>query len=187
MTSRRLRKTREDPTAKLARTILPPEQANRGDLRLIDVANHSDDDQRDMARGLTWDSHGKVKTGERKTVRRQSKIDELRIRGLLDDDEAKACEWYHRAHALRYDTLGVTAKYGDGGGGSKKNYDHLPKTRDQEDAWRNFEFAREGISPPIRPMFERIVLHNWPVGKLGILFKLAARQLMHRIEGRVNI
>lgn len=175
MASRRLRKQRVDPVIKAALGITTPEQARRGDLKLVDVSNYTADDQRHMER-----------SGERRTIRRQTKIDELKARGVLDDDEAKACEWYHRAHALRYDTLGVTARYGDGGGNSGTNYDHLPKTREQEDAWHNFEYARDGISPTIRLMFDRVVLHGWPIGKLGILFKLAARQLMHRIEGRVN-
>ena len=48
--SKRLRKTREDPVVKLARTILPAEQVSRGDLRIVDISNHSDADQRAMVR-----------------------------------------------------------------------------------------------------------------------------------------
>lgn len=173
---RRLRKKREDPIVRLALAITTPEQARRGDLRLVDVSNHSDADQRHM-----------VRSGERKTIRRLTHIEKLKNRGVLDDREAAACQWYADAHAARYDTLGIAAKYGDGGGGGSMNFDHLPKTREQEDAWLLLDYARSCISPPIRGMFDRIVVHQWRVGKLGILLKLASRQLMHGIEDRVDL
>jgi|SRR6185503_7467840 len=173
---RRLRKTREDPAIRIALAITTPEQARRGDLRIVDIANHSDADQRHM-----------VRSGERKTIRRQSKVDELRVRGLLDDDEAKACEWYQTTYESEYVARLRICDWEGGSRSTDKAYGHWPAGKYLEPGDSLFEFAREGISPPIRLMFERVVLHGWPVGKLGILLKLAARQVMHRIEGRVNI
>lgn len=170
------RRKREDPTVKIALAITTPEQARRGDLRLVDVSNHSDADQRHM-----------VRSGEKRTVRRRTHIEKLLSRGVLDEDEARACQWYADAHAARYDTLGVTAKYGEGGAGGYRNYDHGPKTPEQENAWYLLDHARGCIAPPLRPMFERIVIQQWRVGKVGILLKLAARQLMHGIADRVDL
>lgn len=173
---RRLRKIRTDPVVRVALAITTPEQARSGDLRIVDVSNHSAEDQRHM-----------VRSGETKTIRRLTHIEKLKNRGVLDEREAAACQWYADVHSARYDTLGIAAKYGDQGKSGRTNFDHLPKTREQEDAWLLLDHARECIAPPIRLMFERIVIHRWRVGKLGILFKLASRQLMHGIEDRVDL
>lgn len=174
--SNKIRRLRDDPVVRVALAITTPEQARRGDLRLIDVSNHSDADQRHM-----------VRSGERRTVRRLTHIEKLHKRGVLDLDEARACQWYADAHAARYDTLGVTAKYGDSGRSGHRNYDHGPKTREQEDAWFLLDHARGCIAPALVLMFERVIIQRWRVGKLGILLKLAARQLMHGIEDRVDL
>lgn len=173
MASRRLRKKREDPVVRLALSITTPEQARRGDLRLIDVSNHSDADQRHM-----------VRSGERMTIRHRTLAEKLRPH--LDENEAAACQWYADAHETRYGTIDVIGNYGDIGRG-KIDFCHLAKTTDQDLAGEHFTFARAGISPPLRPMFERIVLHGWPISTgITTLFRLAARQLMHRIEGQVS-
>lgn len=184
MASRRLRKKREDPVVRLALSITTPEQARRGDLRLIDVSNHDEGDQRHMTRGLAWDEKGKVKSGERMTIRHKTLAEKLRWH--LDEDEAAACQWYSDAWEARYCTIDVIGNYGDIGRG-KIDFCHLAKTTDQDLAGEHFTFARAGISPPLRPMFERIVLHGWPISTgITTLFRLAARQLMHRIEGQVS-
>jgi hypothetical protein len=128
-----------------------------------------------------------VRSGERSTIRRKPKIDELVQRGTISQREALACEWYASAHALRYDTTGVTMRYGTAGGGGCTNFDHLPKSREQEDAYLYFTYAREGINPFFLPMFERIVLYGRPLGKLGITFRTAARELLARIEDKVAL
>ena len=174
--SRRIRKGREDPLVKLAKTIVPEGQVIKGRFEFHDVSNYSEDDQRHM-----------VRSGNRKTIRRKSKIDELIVRGVIDKREALACEWYLKMHTARYDTTGITANLGGAGGRSNVNFDHLPKTRAQWQAYEDFEFARAGINRFILPMFERVVLYGWPLGKLGITFRLAVRQLLERIEGRVQL
>lgn len=171
--SRRLKKLREDPTVKLALTITTPQQARRGDLRIVDVANHSDADQRHM-----------VRSGEMKTVRRQTLAERLKARLGLEDQEADACQWYHDAHEARYATLDTIAKYGDRRGGGRTDFDHMPKTPEQDIAHGNFSYGRSAISPNLLPMFERVVLHGWEMMPgSAVLFRLAARQLMHRLEG----
>lgn len=177
MRSRRLRKARENPVVKLALTIVPGEQARRGDLRLADVSNHSDEDQRHM-----------VRSGERRTIRRQSHIEQLRHKLDLEDREAAACQWYADTHAARYETLGIIGNYGEGSKSGAANFDHLPKNDVQSTAADQFDFARSAICPTLRPMFERVVIHGWDVSPgITMLFRLAARQVMHRIEGMVEL
>lgn len=172
MGSRTGKRSRVDPVVKLALTITTPEQARRGDLRLIDVSNHSDDDQRHM-----------VRSGERRTIRRRTLAE--RLHGI-DKHEADACQWYADAFEARYGTISVIGNYGDRGMGSAE-FCHGAKTPDQDMAGEHFTFARAGISPPLRPMFERIVLHGWGLNPaITTLFRMAARQLMHRIEGQVS-
>jgi hypothetical protein len=172
----RISKPKPDPTVLLALSIVPAAQVANGRFEKCSVSNHSDADQRHM-----------VRSGERSTIRRKPKIDELVQRGTISQREAAACEWYASAHALRYDTTGVTMRYGSVGGGRGTNFDHLPKTREQEDAYRHFTYAREGINPFFLPMFERIVLYGRPLGKLGITFRTAARELLARIEDKVAL
>lgn len=172
----RISKPKPDPVIALALSIVPAIQARKGEFEMCGVANHSDADQRHM-----------VRSGERRTIRRKPKIDELVVRGTINQREAAACEWYAQAHALRYDTTGVTMRYGTAGGGGCTNFDHLPKSREQEDAYLYFTYAREGINPFFLPMFERIVLYGRPLGKLGISFRTAARELLARIEDKVAL
>ena len=165
------KKIRVDEATRIARALLPITQAERGAFRAVDVANHSDADQRHM-----------VRSGEKRTIRRLTPIERLRIRWGLDQHEAAACQWYADAFEARYGTLGTTAKYGDQRGGSA-DFDHLPKTFDQGIASDQLGYARAGISPNLRPMFERVVVHGFDMDRgAALLFRLAARQLMHRIE-----
>lgn len=176
----RSRKVRSNPEVrhlrKLKAAILPAVQAERGGFVLQDIANHTDDDQRHM-----------VRSGDRRTIRRKPKIDELVSRKVIDKREAAACEWYAAAHSMRYDTTGVTARYGESSGGGSTSFDHLPKTREQQEALDNFDYARAGINPAFLGLFERVVLHHRPLGKLAITFRTAARQLLARIEDRVTL
>jgi hypothetical protein len=173
MTSRRLRKTREDPTAKLARTILPEVQIARGGLVRCQVANHTEADVRDAASLKRTETVRRVRLKER-------------LRHQIDEQEADACQWYADAFEARYGTISVIGNYGDRGMGPT-DFCHAAKTSDQDIAGEHFTFARAGIAPPLRPMFERIVLHGWGLNpSITTLFRMAARQLMHRIEGEVS-
>ena len=169
--SKRLRKQRVPEDARIARLLELP-MHRPGEFEAIDISNHTDGDQRKM-----------VRSGERRTIRRKPKLSELVVRKVLSPREAAACEWYAKMHSLRYDTTGITANLGGVSGRSNVNFDHLPKTREQWQAYQDFEHARAGINPMILPMFERVVLHGHKLGKLAITFRSAARQLLARIEG----
>ena len=176
--SRKIRRHLRKPSEaeRLALQILPQGTAHLRAYEAIDVANHTDADQRKM-----------VRSGERRTLRRTPKVIELYRRGQIDKRELLACEWYANAHAARYDTTGITANLGGTGGRSSTNFDHLPKTREQQEAFDSFEYAREGINPVGRMVLERVVLHGRPMGRLAITFRTAVRQLLAMIEGRVKL
>lgn len=169
-------KRRIPEDVKIARLILPEGQARAGRFVAVDISNHSEADQRKM-----------VRSGERRTIRRKPKIDELMDRGIINREEAAACEWYAQAHSLRYETTGVTARYGQNSRSGRTDFDHLPKTRAQQEALDHFDYARAGINPFILGLFERVVLHGRPLGKLSRSFRLAAQQLLERIEGKVTL
>lgn len=169
-------KPKPDPVLKLALNIgIPGSQIRRGDFAIRDVANHSEADQRDMQ-----------SLKRTRTIRRKTRLEKLHQRKVINDTELKACEWYHDAHAMRYDTSGITAKYG-ASGHRGTSFDHLPKNRDQEIAFWNFDFAREGICPSLRGLFDRVVIHGRPLDRLTRTFRLAVNQLITRIEGRVAL
>lgn len=184
--SKRNRRYRErvPEDVKIAREILPEAQARKGVFEATDVVNHTEADHRAMVRSLGAQM---LNPDARRTIRRKPKIAELVTRGVLSTTEAAACEWYAKAHSLRYDTTGVTVRYGGVGGRSSTNFDHLPKTQEQQEAYEAFEWAREGINPFMLGLFERVVIHGRPLGRLAITFRTAARQLLQRIEGRVNL
>ncbi len=170
------RKTDDQIALEMARSVLPAAQAKRREFVLVDVQNHSEADQRHMTR-----------SGQKKTIRRLTRIDKLYKRGVIDQREAAACEWYFRAHSARYDTLGTTANYGESSGAANTNFDHLPKTKIQWEALTHYDMARAAIPAMVRPMFDRIVIEGRPLGKLAITFRTAARRLLDAIEGKVAL
>lgn len=170
--SKRLKRSREDPTVRLALTITTPQQARRGDLRIIDVANRTDADQKDATSLQRF-----------KTVRRQTLAERLKMRLGLEDQEASACQWYADAHEEDYAACLRISDWESGAKSTDEAYGHWPTGKPLEPGASMFEFAREAISPNLRPMFERVVLHGWEMMPgSAMLFRLAARQLMHRIE-----
>ena len=171
---KRSRRIKANTAERIAARIVPQAQVARQDYAVVDVANHSDSDQRHM-----------VRSGEKKTIRRLTRIEKLERRKVLSPREAQACEWYARAHAARYDMVGVTSRYGEGCGGGKTNFDHLPKSREQWDALDHYDNARAAIPAMLLPMFERIVIEGRPLGKLALSFRLAAQKLLAAIEGKV--
>lgn len=173
----RISKAKADPVLARAREIgMPERQVVNGRFEECQVANYTEADQRHT-----------IRSKERFTIRRKPKIDELVGRGTISEREGLACEWYAQAHSLRYETTGVTMRYGGAGGGGRTNFDHLPKSREQEDAYLYFTYAREGISQFFLPTFERVVLYGWPLGKAGMIFRTAARELLARIEDKVAL
>lgn len=171
------RKTDEQLANEMARTLLPAAQAKRREFVIVAVSNHTDAEQRHM-----------IRSGQSKTIRRQPKLLYLKKRGLLNDRELLACEWYLTNHTARYSTVGITANYAPSGGSSRKtNFDHLPKTREQQTAYDHFEFARAGISRSCLGLFESVVLDAGPIGRRSLAFKIAVEQLLRQIEGSVEL
>ena len=174
--SRKIRKPRITEDVKLARLILPAGQAKPGVFEAVDISNHSEADQRKM-----------VRSGERRTIRRRSRLGCAPIRKMLTDREIAACEWYAAAYSARYETLGITANYAAAGGNGGSGFDHLPKTKQQEQALQYFDYARAGISPSVLELFEDVVLRCGLIGRRALAFKVAVLQLIERIEGKVEL
>jgi hypothetical protein len=147
MASRRLRKKRVDPVVKLARTILPEEQSSKGDLAIRDVANHSEADQR-----------ATVRSKERETVRRLTRVELLHKARIIDADQMAACEFYLNAYELGYQTIGCTANYMGAGGGGFGSSDLLARYKAQSEARENFQYAKHAIPGHLRNTFDRIVI-----------------------------
>ena len=168
--TKKIRKAVQDPIAKLERELVPDVQAKRGLYLIVDAPTFA---------GETTGAGSKART-----LRRKTKIEKLEGQGIINKRESEACEWYACAHSARYDVLGITARYGEYGGGGIKSYCHGPKTPEQIAAFYDYDFARAGINPRILPMFERVVLYGRPLGKLALTFRLAARQLLARLEER---
>ncbi len=176
MTRRRL-KTKPPKAARQARLIgVPDAQIASGAFVLCDVQNFSEADQRHS-----------VRSRQTLTVRRMAKVHVLLARKVITPREAAACDWYASTHSARYDTTGTTANYGGAGGRSSTNYDHLPKTKSQQEAFDLFSEARAGIHPKLVGLFERVVLYHRPLGRLTRTFRLAIAQLVERIEGKVQL
>lgn len=164
-------------TAALARTAdMPERQIERGGYVITETKVANEADYRD-----------RIRSKQTFTVRKLTRIEKLKNRGVLDEREALACEWYAKAHAARYDTQGITANYGEAFSGGNTSFDHLPKTKLQWDALAHYDLAREAIPAPTRTMFERIVIHGRPLGKLALTFRMAARRLLNYIEGKVAL
>lgn len=171
----------------MARGIgMSPEQILHG-IALHDVANRTEADQRHS-----------IRSRETRTVRKLTRIEKLKTAGTISRDEAQACEWYAAAHALGYDTLGITANYAGAGSRGGNVACHLARYRAQEEARLDYAFAREAISPFLRTLFESVVLEGRALneaggqmwerlarsqrsGKLASAFRLAANQLHGRI------
>lgn len=178
-------KTPEQKLAKRMRELsgvgFPMAQARTADFVLKDVQNHTDADQRHM-----------VRSSETKTIRRKTRIEKLRDAGVIDRDQAEACDWYLEAHTMGYETLGIVADYGRSGSGSGGAYSHLARYKAQQEAREDYAFARAGIEPWLISLFERVVLHGDSLNanggsKVTPQFRLAAWQLHGRIAHMLPI
>jgi hypothetical protein len=184
--SRKVR-TPQQEAGRVAKSIgLSPEQILHG-IAVHDVSNRTEAQQRHS-----------IRSGETRTVRKLTRIDKLKASGTISRDEAQACEWYAAAHALGYDTLGITANYGGSGSRGGNVSCHWARYRAQEEARLDYAFAREGISPFLLTLFEAVVLEGLALneaggqmwerlarsqrsGRLSSAFRLAANQLHGRI------
>ena len=166
----KVRKASEDPVSKLERAIVPEVQAGRGLYLVVDAPTFAGEENKAGSKA--------------RTLRKLTRIEKLVRAGIISPRLGDACEWYVTRYAARYDVLGITAKYGEQAGGGSKNYCHGPKTPEQLSAYLDYEFARAGISPMYRPMFDRVVIDGRPLGRLKITFRQAAQQLLERLESR---
>ena len=161
----------------LARSIgVPAAQLDHG-LAIQDVANRTEADQRHSLRSK-----------ETRTVRKLTRIDKLKAAGTISREEAQACEWYAEAHALGYETLGITADYERSGGGGDCVITHLAKYKAQQEARANYAFARSVLPAPALGLFERVVIGGEAIGGKGRAhellrkrFRLTAAVLHERI------
>ncbi len=165
-------KIREPKVARIARSIgMPDSQASRPDLVLVDVKNANDDDLRHMKR-----------SGMKRTVRRKTKLEKLYEVKALTLDGYKACRWYQDAHSLGFDTVGITANYGESSGGGNRSFTHLASNVEQAQARLDYAEARDGVDSLLRPLLDKVVLHGRPIGRLSISFRRAVNQLVARAE-----
>ena len=168
----RARRIREAKPDRIARTAgVPAAQLGQNAFTIVDVANHSEADQRHA-----------VRSRQMRTVRRKPKLMQLYDARVLTLDGYKACLWYHDLHALGYDTLGITANYGGGVGGGQTSFTHFARYHEQGDARNDYMLARAGIDRLLLPLLERVVLHGRPIGRLAISFRRAVDQLVERAE-----
>lgn len=169
------RKQKQDPVLRQAKFIgVPSAQIRSGAFVLVDIANRTEQDQRHM-----------VRSGEKRTIRRKTKIEKLRDAGVISTKEALACEWYQSAYEEYFETRVRIADWSGTCGSSDKAFGHWPVGMTLEPGDTLVEYARKSISPMFLPLFERVVLHGRPLGKLAITFRMAARQLLEAVEGRV--
>lgn len=175
-------KTPEQQAVRLARRLLPAGVVvESGDFVVRDVSDRSEADQRHTLRSQ-----------QKETVRRLTRIEKLHRAGILEKHEAQACQWYADAYALGYDTLGITANYGASGGGGCNVYTHLSRYKAQQEARADYAFARAGIPDFLVGLFDQVVLEGLAVAeatqakgrdlaKFTASLRLAANKLHERI------
>lgn len=149
--SRKIKPGRSEAERIIA-AIVPDGDAARVGLVLADVANQTDADQRHM-----------VRSEQTRTVRRLTRIERMARAGMIEKHHVAACEWYAAAHALGYDTLGITARYGEGTGGGNGGHTHMARYKAQREAREDYHFAREALPAPCLDIFESVVLNGNPV------------------------
>jgi hypothetical protein len=147
--ARRKRKTKVDPVLKLAESILPAAQIRNHLYAICGVSNHSDADQRAM-----------VRSGETKTLRRLTRIELMQRAGIINAEQAAACEFYAAAYQLGFQTIGCTANYGGAGGGSFGSSDLLARYKAQAEARENYYYARLAVPKHLLPSLDTVVLET---------------------------
>ncbi len=120
-----------------------------------DVVNHTDDDQRAMSRQRAGESD-RNSDKARQTVRKLTRIERLQKLGIIDADQAAACQMYSDWHEFGWAMTGCTASYGSVGGGSG-SFDHQAKSAAQQDARDNYRFAKSAIPADLVALFEDVI------------------------------
>lgn len=143
------RKVKTDPVEKLALSIIPDQQYRGGSFAIRDISNHSEADQRTM-----------VRSGNKQTIRRKTRIEMLRDSGVINQEQAVACEWYAAAHELGFGTIGCTANYAGAGGGVFGSSDLLARYKAQSEARENFYYARQSIPAHLIPSLDAVALET---------------------------
>jgi hypothetical protein len=146
---KRSRKLKVDPVLKLAESILPAEQIRNQLYAICGVSNHSDADQRAM-----------VRSGETKTLRRLTRIELMHKAGIINAEQAQACEFYAAAYQLGFQTIGCTANYGGAGGGGFGSTDLLARYKAQAEARENYHYARLAVPKHLLPSLDAVVLET---------------------------
>jgi hypothetical protein len=80
--------------------------------------------------------------------------------GIINAEQAAACEWYSAAYELGFQTIGCTANYGGAGGGSFGSSDLLARYKAQAEARENYHFARLAIPAHLLPSLDAVVLET---------------------------
>lgn len=173
--TRRIRKQR-NPERELALVIGLPEVQLRRGFKIVDAQSRTDADHRHAMRSK-----------QVRTLRKLTRTEKLYRAGVIDMEQANACEWFMNAHTLGYDTVGITANYGGARCGGHTGHTHMARNRAQMAARDDYQFARSGISPLLLPLLEGVLLRGRPVGRLGISFRTAVRQLTERVRGQLQV
>jgi hypothetical protein len=155
--SRRARQPRIAPLEKLALSITTPEQARHG-LKAVDIANHTDEDQREMVR-LRAAEPDRKSDKARQTVRKLTRVEKLRKAGIITVEQFDACEWYAAAYELGFSTVGCTANYEPTVCGISSN-DLLARYKAQSEARKDYYYARQAIPDNLLWLFEAVVLET---------------------------
>lgn len=172
---------------RLMRAILPAGRSS-DDYRVVDVANTSDTDQREMMRSKLT----RADAIDTKTLRKRTRLEKLHTRGVIDADQLAACEWYAERHETGF-LAGqrVTANYGEGGGGNARGHDHLARNIAQYHARRDFIRVKACIPIAHAAMFDAVVLNGASIAEAsgdrnaGDEFRACAQTLYERVKDRL--
>lgn len=186
MATRRATRIREPKPDRIARlSDVPAAQLGRNAFTIVDVANHSEADQRHS-----------VRSRQMRTVRRKTHMQRFREAGVLTPEQAAACEWYQTAWELGFGNSVSIANY-EGMGGASGKRDHLANSAEQARARDDYAWARQAIPSWLLPVFEGIILtpiHEQMVRKiirnndrLGTKIRLAADLLYGRVNGLIQV
>jgi hypothetical protein len=80
--------------------------------------------------------------------------------GIINAEQAAACEFYAAAYQLGFQTIGCTANYGGAGGGSFGSSDLLARYKAQAEARENYYYARLAVPKHLLPSLDTVVLET---------------------------
>lgn len=143
------------------------EQRRREDVRAVATKAGVPDAQNDADRLVVVPAA--PDTGVRglrlgRTVRTRTGVETLVARRTLTQAQGDACQAFLDARELGYATLGVTARYGEGGGGVPGSADHF--ARDKAQAGARADYARMEAALPGRPMSVAVLVELLETGEM---------------------